>query len=125
MKPIIAVSVVSITLAFLLYTIAAWRNWRLKMLTTGQLAIIWVGLVCDSLATRMMGMSVKVTNWDFHTISGYTALALMAVLAIVGTWAIRTRRDAILSSFHRYLAPVWAYWLVAYLTGVWTGMQRV
>ncbi len=125
MKPIIAVSVVSITLAFLLYTVAAWRNWRLKMLTTAQLVIIWVGLCFDSLATRMMGMSVKVTSWDFHTISGYTALALMAVLALVGTWAIRTRRDAILSSFHRYLAPVWAYWLVAYLTGVWTGMQRI
>lgn len=125
MKPIIAVSVVSITLAFLLYTIAAWRNWRLKLLTTAQLVIIWVGLAFDSLATRMMGMSVKVTSWDFHTISGYTALAMMAVLAIVGTWAKRTDREAILSRFHFYLAPVWAYWLVAYLTGVWTGMQRV
>ncbi len=125
MKPIIAVSVVSITLAFLLYTIAAWRNWRLKMLTPAQLIIIWIGLACDSLATRMMAMSVKVTTWDFHTISGYTALALMAMLAVVGTWAMRTRRDAILSSFHRYLAPVWCYWLVAYATGVWTGMQRI
>ncbi len=125
MKPIIAVSVVSITLAFLLYSIAAWRNWRLKMLTTAQLVIIWTGLCFDLLATRMMGMSVKVTSWDFHTISGYTALALMAMLAIVGTWAKRSNRDAVLSSFHHYLAPVWAFWLVAYLTGVWTGMQRV
>ncbi|UCG74327.1 MAG: hypothetical protein JSV45_08155 [Chromatiales bacterium] len=125
MKPIIAVSVVSITLAFLLYTIAAFRNWRLKMLTTAHLVIIWVGLACDMLATRMMAMSVKVTSWDFHTISGYTALALMAILAVVGTWAKRTDREAILSRFHFYLAPVWVYWLVAYATGVWTGMQRV
>lgn len=125
MKPIIAVSVVSITLAFLLYTIAAFRNWRLKMLTTAHLVIIWVGLACDMLATRMMAMSVKVTSWDFHTISGYTALALMAALAVVGTWAKRTDREAILSRFHFYLAPVWVYWLVAYATGVWTGMQRV
>lgn len=125
MKPIIAVSVVSITLAFLLYTIAAFRNWRLKMLTAAQLVIIWIGLACDMLATSMMAMSVKVTNWDFHAFSGYTALALMAVLAIVGTWAKRTDREAILSRFHFYLAPVWVYWLVAYATGVWTGMQRV
>lgn len=125
MRPIIAVSVVSITLAFLLYTIAAWRNWRLKTLTTAQLVIIWAGLACDMLATRMMAMSVKITNWDFHTISGYSALALMAVLAVVGTWAIRTDREAILRRFHLYLGPVWVYWLVAYLTGVWTGIQRV
>ena len=125
MKPIIAVSVVSITLAFLLYTIAAWRNWRLKTLTKAHLVIIWIGLAADMLATRMMAMSVKVTNWDFHTISGYTALALMAILAVVGTWAKRTDRAAVLTSFHLYLGPVWVYWLVAYMTGVWTGLQRV
>ena len=125
MKPIIAVSVVSITLAFVLYTIATWQNWRVKSLTTAQLIIIWCALAADMLATRMMAMSVKVTNWDFHTISGYTALALMATLAIAGTWAKRTDRAAVLSSFHFYLVPVWVYWLVAYATGVYTGMQRV
>jgi uncharacterized repeat protein (TIGR03987 family) len=125
MRTIIAIAVVSITLAFLLYTVAAFLNWRAKILTTAHLVIIWVGLFFDSLATQMMAMSVKVTNWDFHTVSGYTALALMAVLAIVGTWAKRTNRTELLSSFHRYLAAVWVYWLVAYLTGVWTGMKRV
>lgn len=125
MRPIIAVSVISITLALVLYTIAAWRNWRLKTLTTGHLVLLWLGLAADALATRMMAMSVKVTNWDFHTISGYSALALMAVLTIAGTWAKRTDRTTLLAGFHRVLVPAWIIWCVSYATGVWIGMQRV
>ena len=125
MRPIIAVSVVSITLALVLYTIAAWRNWRVKTLTVGHLVLLWLGLAADALATRMMGMSVKVTNWDFHTISGYTALALMATLAVVGTWAIRTDQAKLVANFHRVLAPVWVIWAISYGTGVWIGVQRV
>lgn len=125
MRPIIAVSVVSITLALVLYTIAAWRNWRLKILTTAQVVLIWSGLAADALATRMMGMSVKVTNWDFHTISGYTGLALMACLAVSGTWALRTQRSEWLANFHRVFAPIWVIWFASYATGVWIGVQRV
>jgi hypothetical protein len=73
----------------------------------------------------MMAMSVKITNWDFHTISGYSALALMACLAVYGTWILRTRREELLNSFHRFLAPVWIIWFVSYATGVWTGIVRV
>ena len=49
----------------------------------------------------------------------------MAILAVVGTWAKRNDRAAVLTRFHLYLGPVWVYWLVAYATGVWTGLQRV
>ena len=53
-KPIILVSVISITTALLLYTIAIWRNWRMKVLTTGPIVLIWFGLAADVLATQMM-----------------------------------------------------------------------
>ncbi|MEJ2139620.1 MAG: HsmA family protein [Gammaproteobacteria bacterium] len=125
MPTIILISVVSITTALILYTIAIWRNWRLKELTTAQITLLWLGLVCDALATRMMGMSVEETTWDLHTISGFAGLALMAILAVAGTWAKRSNNQKLLTTFHRYAVPIWVIWAVSFATGVWIGIQRV
>ena len=125
MRPVILVSVISITTALVLYTIVVWRNWYVKLLTTAQIVMLWLGLAADALATRMMGLSVEETTWDFHTISGYAGLALMALLAVTGTWAKLTSREALLTSFHRYAIPIWIVWVVSYATGVIIGIQRV
>lgn len=125
MKPIILVSVLSITTALIAYTVAVWSNWRAKVLGTVQIVLLWIGLGADSLATKIMGASVEKTTWDFHTISGYTGLGLMAILAVVGSWAKLNDREDILTSFHRYAVPVWAIWVISYATGVIIGIQRV
>jgi len=125
MSSVVGIPVVLITLALVLYSIAAWRNWRLKVLTIAQLMLLWLAVVADALATRMMGSFTEETDWSLHVIAGYTALALMAVLAVLGTWSIRARRAAVLDNFHRYLLPVWVIWIVSYVAGVWIGIQRV
>lgn len=126
MTSIILISVISITTALLLYTIAVWRIWRLKLLTTASIVLLWVGLGADALATKMMGLSIEgEIVWDFHTISGYTGLALMAVLAAAGTWAKWSGREAMLTSFHRFAIPIWIIWVASYATGVVIGIQRV
>jgi len=126
MTSIILISVISITTALVLYTIAIWRNWRMKLLTTAQIVLLWVGLAADALATQMMGLSIEGDLvWDFHTISGYTGLVLMAVLAVVGTWSKWSGRQAILTSFHRFAIPIWIIWVASYVTGVVIGIQRV
>ncbi len=126
MKPLILFSVISITTALVLYTIAVWRNWRMQRLTTAQVVLLWLGLVADVAATRMMALSVEgEIVWDFHTISGYTGLALMAVLASVGSWARWKNHAALLGSFHRLAVPIWLIWVASYISGVIIGMQRV
>jgi hypothetical protein len=72
-----------------------------------------------------MGLSVEKTTWDLHTISGYAGLGLMAILAVVGSWAKLTNREDILTSFHKYAVPVWVIWVISYATGVIIGIQRV
>jgi len=124
MRPIIMVSVVSISMALVLYTIAIWRNWRLRHLTAPQLVLLWIALGADALATRMMAMSVEKTTWDLHTISGYAGLALMAGLVGAGTWAMARRRDQWLDRFHRFAAPAWLFWFVSYASGVIVGVQK-
>ena len=126
MKPIILISVISITTALILYTIAIWRNWHMKLLTTAHIAMLWIALAADVLATQMMGLSIEgEIVWDFHTISGYAGLALMAVLTAVGTWAKWSNRSAVLTSFHRFAIPIWIVWVASYVTGVVIGIQRV
>jgi uncharacterized repeat protein (TIGR03987 family) len=125
-KPIILVSVISITTALVLYSIAIWRNWQMKLLTTAHIVLLWVGLAADILATQMMGLSIDgAIVWDFHTISGYTGLALMSVLAVVGSWAKWSHHEDILANFHRVAIPVWVIWVASYMTGVVIGVQRV
>jgi len=124
MRPIIIVSVVSITVALILYTVAIRRNWRTKMLTTSQLVVLWLALAADTLATQMMAMSVEETTWDLHTISGYSGLALMALLVIAGSWAMWQQRESVLRNFHRFAAPVWFFWFVSYASGVVVGVQK-
>ncbi len=126
MTPVILISVISITTALVLYTIAIWRNWRMKLLTTAHIILLWFGLAADALATQMMGLSIEgEIVWDFHTISGYTGLVLMAVLAMVGTWSKWSDREAVLTSFHRFAIPIWVIWVASYATGVVIGIQRV
>ena len=124
MRPIIIVSVVSITFALILYTVAIWRNWRLKLLTGSQLVLLWLALAADSLATQMMAMSVEETTWDLHTISGYTGLVLMALLVVAGSWSMWQQRESVLRSFHRLAAPVWIFWFISYASGVVVGVQK-
>lgn len=125
MSSFVGVPIVLITLALVLYSVATWRNWRLRLLTTTQLVMLWIAVSADALATRMMGSYTETTDWSLHVISGYGALALMATLTIIGTWAKRTGRDAVLGNFHRYLVPVWILWIASYAAGVWVGIQRV
>ena len=125
MRPIILVSVISITAALIFYTVAVWRNWRAQLLTVGTIVLFWCGLATDVLATTMMRMSVETTTYDLHTISGYTALALMVVLTVVGTGTLLMRREDVLKGFHKVAMPVWVIWALSYATGVIVGVQRV
>ena len=121
----VGIPVVLITLALVLYTVAAWHNWRLKALATMHLVLMWIAVVADASATRMMGGYTEGTDWSLHVISGYAALGMMATLTVFGTWAKSTNRAAVLNSFHRFLVPVWVVWVASYAAGVWLGMQRV
>ena len=100
-------------------------RYRMKELTTGHVVLLWLGLFCDALATRMMAMSVEETTWDLHTISGYGGLALMVILAVSGAWAIKNDNRDVLTSFHKFAMPIGLFWMVSFITGVWIGINRV
>jgi uncharacterized repeat protein (TIGR03987 family) len=122
MTPFTGFAIVLITLALVLYSIATWRNWRLKLLTTGHVILLWLAVIADTLATRMMAAYSTASRLSMHLVIGYAAVAMMAILTLVGTWAKSADREAVLHNFHRYLLPVWILWVLSYAAGVWIGI---
>ncbi|GMW07065.1 MAG: HsmA family protein [Gammaproteobacteria bacterium] len=125
MTSLILLSVVLITLALILYTTGVWLSWRTKMLVPAHILIFWCAVAADALATKFMGARVETIRWDLHTISGYAALGLMALLTVYGTLALIRRRKEWLAGFHKLALPIWIIWVGSYITGVVLGVQRV
>ena len=121
---LILLSVLMITLALVLYTVAVWLNWRSKRLSVPQIAIFWCAVGSDAYATHLMRDTIPVIIWDMHTIIGYASLALMAALSLYGSVALWQKREDWLTAFHKIALPVWAIWAASYATGVWLGMHR-
>jgi uncharacterized repeat protein (TIGR03987 family) len=121
---IIIIAVISITAALLFYSIAVWWNWLSKRLEIKHLILFWMGLAGDFLGTAMMKSSVETVTYDLHTISGYTALALMLTITLAGTYAIFQQNERVLTNFHRFGMPIWCLWTISWITGVVLGIQK-
>jgi uncharacterized repeat protein (TIGR03987 family) len=122
---IILLSVISICAALVFYTIAVWANFASKRLKPWHFGLFVAGLTTDVLATSGMAASVNgEMRWDFHTISGYTALFLMTITTLAGAWAVLKKNDQVLANFHRFAVPVWCVWMVSWTTGVVLGLQK-
>jgi len=124
MPTIIIIAVISITAALIFYTLAVWQNWRAKRLEIRHLVLFWIGLACDMTGTKMMRDSVEELTFDLHTISGYTALALMLVVTLSGTYAVLRHKERLRDAFHKYSVPIWCFWALSWVTGVVLGIQK-
>jgi len=121
---IIIIAVISITAALLFYTAAVWWNWASKRLRLSHLILFWLGLAGDILGTAMMKSSVETVTYDLHTISGYTALALMLTVTLIGTYALLQNKEGVLNNFHKLGLPIWFVWVISWITGVVLGIQK-
>ncbi len=121
------VPAIVMSLAFVFYTTGVWAERAARDLKTWHVTAFWLGIACDTAATEMMlRMLVAqggVNDW-IHTVTGASALGLMAVHAVWATWTLVRGSDAVRKGFHRYSIAVWAVWLVPYLGGMVAGIMR-
>ena len=119
----VLVGLVSLLLAFILYTVGTWTAFRRKGFGPMQVATLWLGFAFDVIAT--VSMAWRIGGLDFSTPAGslHTALALvvmagMAVSAAVGTYTW-SKQDALLGAKMARIIPVpWALWLVMFIWGL-------
>ena len=118
-------SIVTINLALLFYSIGVWSERFSKYLKKWHLAMFWTGFVFDvSATTAMHFISDKPFNIaDLHTLTGQIALWLMFAHAIWATVVVRKNKTRLRKIFHRYGLIVWLIWLIPYFGGMYLGMN--
>ena len=120
------VPAIIMSLAFVFYTTGVWAERIQRDLRGWHVALFWVGLACDAYATSLMERLVAEGQRAgfVHTVTGFSAIALMAIHAAWATWVLfRGSREA-RAGFHRYSIVVWAIWLVPYFGGMIAGIAR-
>lgn len=114
-----------ITLALIFYTIGVWSEKIQKSLKYWHVMIFWLGLICDTVGTTIMGkLAEENFLFSFHGITGLLAILLMLFHAIWATIVIVRNDDSMKKNFHKFSILVWCIWLIPYISGLIYGMTR-
>jgi uncharacterized repeat protein (TIGR03987 family) len=118
----------TITLALVFYTLGVFKEHKAKKLTSSHLFLFLAGLAFDTSGTLTMSSiandSAEVVggiNW--HAITGFAAIALMAFHAIWAIIVLLKKDEKSQENFHKFSLIVWLIWLVPYVSGVFVGMN--
>ncbi len=115
-------AIVFINLAMVLYTIGVWAERIRRQLKWGHLWFFWSGLVCDAIGTTAMAeVGGAFLKFNFHGITGMTAILLMLFHA---TWATRVlikKDEKRILTFHRFSIFVWIVWMIPMIGGMLMG----
>ncbi len=119
----VIVGLLSLLVAFILYTVGTWTAFRRKGFGPLQVVTLWLGFVLDVTAT--VSMAWRIGGLDFATPAGtlHTTLALvvmagMAISAAVGTYAWAKDDAQLGAKMALWIPAPWALWLVMFLWGL-------
>ena len=124
MPPLLLYAVIFFTIALVLYSISVWSERLQCHLKTWHLVIFGLGVIADAVATWLTIEFVGAIVFTPHAIFGFTSLFLMALHFI---WAVAVYvgdRKAGMSQFHRFSLLVWSVWMLSYITGFVSGLQK-
>lgn len=125
MPPLLLYAVILFTVALVLYTISVWSERFQRHLKTWHLVVFGLGIVADVAATWLTIEFVGAVVFTPHAIFGFTSLFLMALHFIWAVAVYAGDRKAGMSQFHRFSLLVWSVWMLSYITGFVSGLQRL
>jgi len=115
-----------ITAALITYTIAVWGEQITKELKPAFVVMFCIGVICDTTGTLLMTTIVTSPlgfyETLFHIVTGAAAIFMMLIHAV---WAIRVliQKDEVSAArFHKFSKFVWLFWLIPFLSPMFTGM---
>lgn len=118
-------AIVFINLACLAYTIGVWAEKIQGRLTTWHAVIFWLGLTFDTIGTTEMSLlSGSLIKFNFHGMTGLTAILLMLFHATWATVVLVKKNERLILSFHKFSIVVWLVWLVPMISGMIFGASR-
>lgn len=125
MPATIIIATLLFTLALILYSIAIWSDRLSKKLKRWHIFVFFLGVLADGLGVWMtikfMGGAIVFTP---HAIFGFTALILMT-LHFLWVLFVFVRAKPRAQSFYQFSLLAWSIWIVSYLSGFVTGIQKM
>ena len=111
--------------ACIFYTIGVWSEKIKKRLVVWNLIFFYLGLVCDTIGTGAMALlSGSLIKFNFHGITGMTAILLMLFHAVWATIVLYRKDENKILQFHKFSFIVWIIWLIPMITGMIFGATR-
>jgi uncharacterized repeat protein (TIGR03987 family) len=124
MPLLLIVSIVAISSALLFYTIGVWSEKFAGRLKPWHLILFWLGFVCDTTGTTIMGDMAGKMEFNLHGITGALAILLMLGHALWATVVLVKKQEQAIRTFHNFSVVVWLVWLVPYFTGMAGALLR-
>jgi uncharacterized repeat protein (TIGR03987 family) len=114
--------IIFINLAMGLYTIGVWAERIMRRLKYWHLLFFWSGLVCDTIGTGAMAeVGGALFKFNFHGITGMTAILLMLFHSIWATTVLVRKDEKRILTFHRFSIFVWIMWMIPMIGGILLG----
>jgi uncharacterized repeat protein (TIGR03987 family) len=122
MNTTLILAIIFINLAMVLYTIGVWAERISRRLKFGHLWFFWLGLVCDTIGTAAMAeVGGALFKFNFHGITGMTAILLMLFHSIWATMVLLKDDEKRILTFHRFSVFVWIVWMIPMIGGMLLG----
>lgn len=116
------IAIIFIFAACFFYSLGVWAEKIQKKLLLWHVIVFWIGLICDTIGTGAMGkMSGSLIQFNFHGLTGLTAILLMLFHAIWATIVIIRKDEKMILRFHKFSFIVWLIWLIPMVTGMILG----
>ena len=120
----LTVAILFIFGACILYTLGVWAEKFQRRLKSWHVIVFWSGFFCDTIGTGAMGMiSGSLIKFNFHGMTGLTAILLMLFHASWATIVILRKNDMLILHFHKFSLVVWIIWLIPMITGMILGAK--
>jgi len=118
------IAIVFIFAACIFYSLGVWAEKIQKRLMLWHVLVFWFGLICDTIGTGAMGKMVgSLIQFNFHGLTGLTAILLMLFHAIWATVVIIKKNEKMILRFHKFSFIVWIIWLIPMVTGMILGSE--
>ncbi|MGJ7923050.1 HsmA family protein [Neobacillus sp. LXY-4] len=115
-------AIITINLAFLLYTIGVWSEKKQGSLRKWHLLIFWLGLGFDTIGTTLMSINESGFIFNLHGITGALAILLMLFHVVWASIVIIANNRQAKLHFHKLSILVWMIWTIPFFTGAKMGI---
>ena len=120
----IIIATVLFTLALILYSTAIWSARKSPQLRLWQIVVFFLGVSSDAWGVWITVKFIGAIVLTPHAIFGFTALLLIS-LHFLSVFSLFITRKAQTPRTHRFGFFVWGIWMLSYLSGLITGLDKV